>query len=199
MNFHNLFPTPVAFFEFKKGITKKQKDFISELAKTPNEGNTTSVNRKLFDEPVLKSIAAFVQECVDQYFVEVYKPKFDVKLEITQSWANYSEQGQWHHKHRHPNSLVSGCFYVSAVESDNITFFDDREYKQIDIPTENYNLYNSQSWWLPIKTNDVVLFPSSLAHMVPNVTSNNTRISIAFNTFPKGYIGNDDSLTGLHL
>lgn len=199
MDFFNLFPTPVAFFEYKKGITKKQKKFILELDKKPNEGNTTSANRKLFEEPELKSITDFVTKCVDQYFTEVYKPMFDVKLGFTQSWANYSETGEWHHKHRHPNSLLSGCFYVNACESDKITFFNDSEYKQVDIPTDDFNLYNSPSWWLPVKTNDVVIFPSSLTHLVPPVTSDETRVSIAFNTFPKGYIGNDDSLTGLHL
>jgi hypothetical protein len=35
--------------------------------------------------------------------------------------------------------------------------------------------------------------------MVQTKEDDDTRISIAFNTFLKGYIGSDESLTGLHL
>jgi hypothetical protein len=35
--------------------------------------------------------------------------------------------------------------------------------------------------------------------MVETKVGDDTRISIAFNTFLKGYIGSDESLTGLHL
>jgi hypothetical protein len=38
-----------------------------------------------------------------------------------------------------------------------------------------------------------------LTHMVEKVNAAETRISLSFNTFPVGYVGNDDSLTGLHL
>jgi hypothetical protein len=35
--------------------------------------------------------------------------------------------------------------------------------------------------------------------MVQTVTGDDTRISLAFNTFPVGYVGDEQSLTGLHL
>jgi len=199
MEMFNLFPTGVGFFKYEPGITPEEKQFIEDLARSPNEGNETSVNKKLFEEPGLKKIAEYVKECVDQYFNETFLPFHDVELQFTQSWANYSEKGRWHHQHRHPNSLLSGCFYVNAVESDKITFFTNTEYDRIQIYSENFNLYNSTSWWLPVRTNDIVIFPSNLAHNVPPVEADDTRISIAFNTFPKGYLGNDDNLTGLHL
>jgi len=44
-----------------------------------------------------------------------------------------------------------------------------------------------------------MIFPSSLTHMVETTKSDQTRISISFNTFPKGYVGEDLDLTGLHL
>ncbi len=72
-------------------------------------------------------------------------------------------------------------------------------YQQIKLPTENFNLFNSESWWFEVATGDLMLFPSSLTHMVETVKSDKTRISISFNTFPKGYVGEDLDLTGLHL
>jgi uncharacterized protein (TIGR02466 family) len=112
---------------------------------------------------------------------------------------NYSKPGEWHHKHAHPNSFVSGVLYMKAVkDSDKIYFYGD-EYKTIDLPTENYNIYNSKSWWLPVETGDLMLFPSSLTHSVEKVQADQTRVSLAFNTFPVGYVGQEESLTALHL
>jgi uncharacterized protein (TIGR02466 family) len=199
MNIHNLFPTPVGFFDFPEPLTDDQLQFIKTQQKKPNEGNTTSANRKILECEILRNLNAHIKSCVDVYFQEVYKPKFDVKLRITQSWLNYSEPGQFHHKHAHPNSLVSGCFYVNADENADKIFFFKEEYEPISIERAEFNLYNSKSWWLPVKTNQIILFPSSLTHMVRPVEAKETRISVAFNAFPVGYIGNDDTLTGLHL
>ena len=58
---------------------------------------------------------------------------------------------------------------------------------------------NSESWWFEVGSGDLVLFPSNLEHMVETKVGNETRVSIAFNTFLKGHIGVDESLTGLQL
>ena len=70
---------------------------------------------------------------------------------------------------------------------------------RIELPTENFNAYNSSSWWFSVGTGDIVIFPSYLTHMVEQTTSSDTRVSIAINTFLKGYVGDEHSLTGLHL
>jgi uncharacterized protein (TIGR02466 family) len=122
-----------------------------------------------------------------------------VSLYLTQSWANYTEVGQFHHKHSHPNSVVSGVFYPQADRAvDKIYFYKDG-YERIKIPAAEFNPYNSESWWFEVGAGDLILFPSHLTHMVETKVGDNTRISIAFNTFLKGYIGSDESLTGLHL
>lgn len=61
------------------------------------------------------------------------------------------------------------------------------------------NLWNSTSWWFPVKTGDIIIFPSSLTHAVETKQGDNTRTSLAFNVFIKGTIGNNKSLTELHL
>ena len=78
------------------------------------------------------------------------------------------------------------------------SFYNDK-YHRISLPTDNFNPFNSESWWFGVGTGDIVLFPSYLTHMVEQTVSNDTRISIAINTFLKGYIGDEHSLTGLHL
>ena len=199
MNTHNLFPTAVTYFDFGSKLTDLELKFITEQETRNNDGNTTSINNNLFESAELAEVARFCEESVQQYFKEVYAPKHDVTPYITQSWANYTKKGQWHHKHEHPNSFISGVFYVQAQKDIDKIYFYKNGYQQIKLPTDNYNLYNSDSWWLGVETGQLILFPSHLTHMVQTVEKDKTRISISFNTFLKGYIGNDLELTGLHL
>lgn len=194
MKIENLFPTPVAFWNFN--ITDEEKDYVRNLEQRPNQGNTTSrQNYLLFEEP-MERIAGFVENCLAEYMKSVHAPKHKVSPYITQSWANYTKSGQFHHKHAHPNSFVSGCVYIAA-KGDKIYFYRDG-YQQIKLPTDNWNPYNSDSWWFEVNEGDVILFPSSLTHMVQTVDGEE-RISIAFNTFLKGTIGSADDLTELTL
>jgi uncharacterized protein (TIGR02466 family) len=196
---YNLFPTAVGKFTLGRDFTEKELKFIKDQATRPNSGNTTSVDNNLFECKELKDVAKFCHESMNAYLKEVYAPKHKVGLEFTQSWANYTEPGQFHHKHSHPNSFVSGVLYINADQTKDRIYFYKGGYQQIQLPTDNFNLFNSESWWFEVATGDLMLFPSSLTHMVETVKSDKTRISISFNTFPKGYVGEDLDLTGLHL
>lgn len=199
MVINNLFPAPVAFFKFGRDLTEVELQFIKDQEHRKNEGNTTSKDRKILKNKELTNIREFVEDSMLEYFKAIHAPKFDVSLYMTQSWANYTEAGQYHHKHNHSNSIVSGVFYPQADNKvDKIYFYKD-EYQCIKIPTDKFNPYNSESWWFEVGAGNLILFPSNLTHMVQTKEDDNTRISIAFNTFVKGYIGSDESLTGLNL
>lgn len=199
MMVHNLFPTPVVFFNLGRDVTGKEFNFVKNLERRENQGNETSVNADVFSADEMQDIAAFVNEKLKFYFQDIHSPAYDVDVYVTQSWANYTKKGQFHHKHRHPNSFISGVFYISANrEKDRIKFFTHKD-PQIEIPTKKYNQYNSESWWLSVSSGELVLFPSTLWHMVDTVDSDDERISIAFNTFLKGMVGDEIAMTGLKL
>lgn len=199
MVIENLFPTPVGFFDFDEGLTSGQKEFLLGQEQRSNEGNASSADKYILKNKVLSNLTTFIEKSLHEYLIATICPKNDVRLRITQSWLNWTKPGQFHHKHAHPNSIVSGCFYVDAdKESDKIFFYRDG-YKQIQFPPVEWNQYNSESWWYPVGTNSLVFFPSHLTHMVQPVGGNETRISLAFNTFPVGYVGDEDGLTALHL
>lgn len=199
MIIENLFPTPIGFFKYEEGLTEAQKTFLVDQPQRPNDGNTSSEDKYLLKQKKLASLTTFIEKCAHEYFMATINPKNDVRLRLTQSWLNWTKPGQFHHKHAHPNSLVSGCFYVSAnKETDRIFFYKDG-YQRIKFPPIDWNAYNSESWWYPVGTNDLIFFPSSLTHMVEPVGGEDTRISLAFNFFPKGHIGDEMELTALYL
>lgn len=200
MHVENLFPTPVGFFKLDRELFKDEVDAVKELSVHRNIGNLTSYDHYLFrDNDKLSSIKDFVNYSLDQYFSEIYKPMFDTECYVTQSWANITRKDEYHHKHYHPNSFISGVFYVEADrELDKIEFFDDTPYT-LRVQSENYNRWNAVSWWFPVGTGDLIFFPSRLSHNVSRIDTDRTRISIAFNTFLKGRLGIDHDLTELTL
>lgn len=195
----NLFPIPVGFYKLDRDLTEEEVKFSKEQEARLSVGNKTSIDTRVLEHESMASIKKFIDASVAEYLKTVYNPINQVSLKVTQSVFNYTEKGGWHHKHVHPNSVVSGVFYPQAnKEKDKIYFYKDR-YEFIKLPPEEWNIWNSESWWFPVGTCDLVLFPSSLTHMVETVDSEETRISLAFNTFVVGNIGSEDTLTGLRV
>jgi len=198
---NGIFPIPVYISKLDRELTKKELSFVdkSKLDFYKNDGNITSNDNYILNQKVFGSLKEDLYLRVEDYFKKVLSYTDAVTPYITQSWLNYTETNQYHHKHAHPNSIVSGVFYINCHEElDKIKFFKE-DYKTIKPEIKDWNLYNSETWWFTVKTGDIILFPSSLTHMVETKEGDNTRISLAFNVFIKGTIGNNKNLTELIL
>jgi len=195
-----LFPIPVYSTELNRKLTKKELLFVENCKKNSykNEGNTTSNDTYILNNKAFTGLKNQLNIIIKDYFDKIVCDD-NLKPYITQSWLNYTNKNQYHHTHRHPNSFVSGVFYIDADENnDKIKFWKDG-YSAIQPDPKEYNLYNSTSWWFNVKSCQVILFPSSLTHCVEVKEGTNTRISLAFNVFVKGKIGNERNLTELIL
>ena len=200
-NINGIFPTPIYISKLDRELTPLELKFVDKSKKDfyKNDGNITSKNNYILNQKPFTNIKKELDLRVQDYFDKVISPANNITPYITQSWLNYTETNQYHHKHAHPNSLVSGVFYINCHEEyDKITFFNNN-YSIIKLEVKDWNLYNSETWWFPVKTGDIILFPSYLTHMVETKEGDNTRISLAFNVFIKGTIGNNKKLTELIL
>jgi uncharacterized protein (TIGR02466 family) len=198
---NSIFPTPIYISKLNRKLTNKELSFIDKTKSdcNKNDGNITSNNNYILNEKPFVNVKKELNLKVQDYFDKVISPSNNITPYITQSWLNYTETNQYHHKHQHPNSLVSGVFYINCHEElDKIKFFNDR-YQTIKPEVKDWNIWNSETWWFSVKTGDVILFPSSLTHMVETKEGTNTRISLAFNVFIKGTVGNNKNLTELIL
>jgi len=201
---HNIFPTPIYTTKINRSFTKQELQFVKEQKKhcTNNEGNINTKDNYILNRKEFKNIKKFLDKHCKEYLNTIICPKTNIEIYITQSWLNYTETNQYHHKHEHPNSVVSGVFYFdSDIKNDKILFSHPITYTQIvpEIDKEKFNLWNSRTWWFPVETGNLFMFPSSTTHQVQTKQGNNTRISLAFNTFYKGSVGSNDSLTELIL
>jgi len=198
---NGIFPTPIYISKLDRQLTPLELKFVDKSKKDfyKNDGNITSNNNYILNEKPFSNLKKQLDLRVKDYFDKIISTTNKITPYITQSWLNYTETNQYHHKHAHPNSLISGVFYINCLEEhDKIKFFNDN-YKTIKLEIKEYNMWNSDSWWFPVKTGDVILFPSSLTHMVETKQGDNTRISLAFNVFIKGTVGNNTNLTELTL
>ncbi|NBX92273.1 MAG: hypothetical protein EB078_03240 [Proteobacteria bacterium] len=100
-----------------------------------------------------------------------------LKLQMTDCWANIMPKGTYHTLHFHPQSVLSGAFYVSAppgsvalkLEDPRMSFF-------MNSPQRN-RLYEE----IPAQAGKFILFESWLRHEVPPNHSQKPRVSISFN------------------
>ena len=200
MIIHPLFPQPVYFSKLERELTKEElKTIDAYKAKTyKNEGNITSNDNYVLENKALKNLKKDLNKKVIDYFNEVVCTSNSIIPYITQSWINYTETNQFHHKHNHPNSLVSGIFYISADKKvDSVTFYKAPLDERIKLNIAKYNIFNSSSCTFPVETGDIFLFRSSLIHGVEKKKGNNERLSLSFNIFIKGTVGNNKLLTEL--
>jgi uncharacterized protein (TIGR02466 family) len=198
---NQMFPTPLIFAKLPRKYTDDEVAFVQRCSTnvTVNVGNTTSKDRYVLNEPVMANIRDFLQFHINYYMQHIVAPYNPVDVYITQSWLNFTKPKEYHHKHEHPNSFISGVLYINAdPDKDKIHFYKNK-YQQIQIPTSSFNQFNSESWWFGVGTCDLVLFPSYLSHMVEQTESAEPRISLSFNTFLKGFVGDEPTLTSLHL
>ena len=199
-----LFSSPVYLTKRDSNLSPKEEKEIRKIVKEgmhKNSGNSASDNSDIFNGK-LKKIKQFCEEHIRIYAKEVINPKEELDFYITQSWLNITKPGEFHHEHSHSNSIISGVFYISTEEDDNITFHDpsDKLKKVIAFEPKEYNIWNSPVWSFSVNTNDLILFPSWLDHMVdPNPKATTDRISISFNTFVRGPLGARENLTELIL
>jgi len=192
-----IFPTPIYQAKLDRKFTKRELRFVEKIKRVSNFDNFTSVDKYVLHNPLFATLRKEVDLFIEDYFSKIlFAPKTIIPY-ITQSWLNYTEPNEAHHKHNHPNSCISGVLYISANKAyDKITFEHGR-YDQIKLSSTEWNVFNSETCSFPIESGEVIMFPSRLIHLVKPTKGKDTRISLSFNVFVKGNLGIASELTEL--
>ena len=189
-----IFSSPV----YAKVIGESLDNIFDSLKEQPFEegnldGTFTSKSKKIVDKfPKLKKI--ILREF--NYFKNTYLRYDSTDFSITTSWITKCVSNSQSYIHNHKNCVYSGILYFQNLEGvGNLQFNNDNINPQsimLNDATE-HNFYNSQIWTIEPQKNLVVIFPSYLFHKITKHCSKEDRYSLAFNLFPKGKFGRNDS------
>lgn len=188
-----LFSKPI----FRTPIDLSNLD-LSKVKWARNYNNWISENQDVLDQPDFQNLREQVYGGLSEYFYGIMNARNNVEIYITESWFNKTEKGQSHHRHWHPNSLVSGIVYIASEGTSGSTRFITSQFDTIEYNISESNIYNSRSWSIVPEVNTMMLFPSNVEHLVEEYLGDSPRITLSFNTFVKGNI-NVDPLTRLSL
>lgn len=208
---HNLFPTPVMVADFKRDFSQEEMDFFKkqiegDLKYNGSKGhkyknkNYISNSTTILEAPEMENLKYDIVEMLYLFIKQIYRPVNDVLPYITQSWLTITKEGEFHHIHNHPNSFLSGTLYIDADENlDSIMFFKPHIYNSLRLYSEEMNSYNNSTHTIKAKTGRIIIFPSHVDHYVAPKVGKNLRTTLTFNSYLKGTIGTEDSLTLLTL
>jgi len=198
-----LFATPVLIDNYKCPDDIYQYfDTIELFDQSSIDYGNKSKNTFILNEEICKPLASHILNVARSFLDEQLGHKFQ-DVQFTQSWVSHKNVGEYHQKHSHANSIISGVYYFQeGIES----FPPIRFYKhnincgvyEILLPLQSDVSQKPFSWahytYTPM-AGDIVMFPSYLQHSVEVNTTGSTRKSLAFNIIPTVEFGNLKGLT----
>lgn len=187
----SLFPSLVHITEIKDFDVVK-KDLILWIKSYQNTQN----NHQISGRNAWQSSTNFFkkEKSFFKYKIMVEKPISIImnsfitkKYKITNMWVNINGPGGYNVSHTHPDSHLSGVFWISTPDNCGVLRFESpnhfTQYEIIKSYSENIknslNLYHD--FWLKPTEGKLIIFPSDVRHFVETNQSNEDRISISFN------------------
>lgn len=189
-----LFSKPIFRSEIKTNVD------ISDVEWDNNTFNQISKNRNILNEEKFKDLSIEINSKICEYFYGLMRASPEVEIYVTTSWLNKTEKGGSHHRHSHPNSILSGVVNLFGnINAGGNIHFQSGEHRMIDYDLQEYNVLNSNSWEFPFKTKTITIFPSSTEHFVNFYHGDEPRITLSFNSFVRGKICASDSRLSSNL
>lgn len=197
-----LFSSPVVIYQIEEEINFL--DNIDSISFKPIKEHSSSDLKSTYISSNLKILNSYTdtKKIVDKYFNQFKNDVMkynDVEFKMTTSWVTKTVKNSMSHYHNHKNSMFSGVLYLNGGE--DMAPIEFKNYNTQDILSEvsEYNIYNSDTWQLYPQKNMIIFFRSNLMHKIGHQKINVDRYSIAFNYFPEGNIGYDDSSMEIEL
>jgi uncharacterized protein (TIGR02466 family) len=154
-----IFPTPILIKKYEGSLVDELKyiDTLDWKEQKANQ-NFKSKDSYLLNHEQFKNIKNFIYESLNKFTKEVLMS--DQRLVVTQCWANKNPPGSKHHEHVHPNSMLSGVFYLRQDKTLPPIQFQKSMQAAMKLDPKKYNNLNSETFLLPCTAGELLLFPS---------------------------------------
>ena len=191
---HDIFVVPI--YEFKLDIDNdKLYNYCNEYKKTrkgrfiSNLGGYQSQDLDL-DESALHPLIEQIVLSANAFADQVVN---SCEQSLSNIWFNINQYKDANSTHNHPQSDISGVYYVKTPETCGQIIFQHPAYDVLSYynaqrkPKNKYmTRYDASAWTAPVDEGTLYLFPSWLNHRVEsNMNKTEDRVSFAFNTLHK--------------
>lgn len=195
-----IFPTPIWFADLDIDNQKLLNDCLTIKEKYPEGIKRSNIGGYQFsfgpeyNTGILNDLNDNVVDFTYTLIEECFKPKNFKGITPIHYWLNINYHMNSNFPHVHPNSFLSGVYYVESVPNVDqgcITFYRNKyeEYILSGFDArhhfDNNEFFKTQISSIPIQGR-LMIFPSFLLHGVTENLLNNSRVSIAFNIDFKG-------------
>ena len=151
--------------------------------KVSNEGGWQSNDLQGIHYP-LNNLFKTITDSVNNFATSLKLPK----QKIDNIWINVNGYRDYNQEHLHPNSHLSGVYYIQTHKDCGDIEFGNPYKDMIESYWWPYIEDNNDprvvlKWCMPAETGKLYVFPSWLSHRVlPNLDKDKKRISISWNT-----------------
>lgn len=189
-----IFPTYLLGYDNPDFVEQNKKiiEVLEKEAFTPGPRQPwQTLDNHLDLRSEFKDLFDWIHTCLEDYRRTFMYNCDEFKIVI--AWANKANQNGAHRMHVHPNSFISGVYYVS--ENPTPTMFEDPRYQiRSGFTVASHSLMASSVFEGPSDQGALILFPSWLPHFTESMPFEGTRYTISFNVVPGGTT-NKGSLT----
>jgi uncharacterized protein (TIGR02466 family) len=192
MQMIQIFGTWIGIAPIKNLDLEQAQEYVKTIPEQYAEGydnGSVTVTQRLLDAPEFDTVKQELEQLTLEY-VHLQGHRVE-RVQIGNSWGNTLKRDEPIHMHTHPNSYVSGVFYLTdgvPLNFHNPLQTEDLFMVRPLVEWKEDNEYTWQVLKVPIRAGYVILFPSKLKHHVDK-SDTDYRYSIAFNSMPVGAIG----------
>ena len=197
-----VFALPIYKTNIEREFTKQEQDefdaIVSGQSRGPNIKGTknVSIDKYLLNRKSFLSIHSFIQHHLKEFATTVIGidlRKTNWSPHITMSWLSAYETNHFESYHAHPNSIISGVFYINCLKNlahgkpDGIIFASTSHNMLQNLAVRGEEVgedtkFSDKPYHVSVVKGDLIIFPSTAHHCVNlNETTDQTRISLAFN------------------
>ena len=183
------FPTPIYYHDrlISEEENEKCVEHILKIKETTKSGgkywNTdvynTHLTHDLHTDDIFKNLCNVIKEKTTEFAKELGS---DAEYNIDESWFNLYNEGDYQEYHYHPASYFSAVFFFTNPEnSGNLVFRSPLEPDMLPLKNGQMNDFSWRNCFYNPPAASLIIFRSSLMHMVERCKNKTPRITGAFN------------------
>ena len=188
LDVRQLFPSIVADVMLDVDLNSIEKYAYDLKSKSKSSNFSNRGGWQLRNIDMTLPIFTYFKEQLFLYANAYYKNLKGIKdknMHIQNLWINLNSTNSFNLTHTHPNSFLSGVFYVKVPENCGRLCFEHpcntKQHEWEDDDFDDLNIFNCTTYNMEPEENRLILFPSWLPHYVEHNQNADDRISISFN------------------